>query len=236
MRPESLAARPTFHGLPIERRTLIVAGHAYEILTLKDAADLLDVPEFGRRFLENNVAPYGLELWPGAVMLAEFVAGGEPGAGREAIEIGCGLGLTAIVATRRGWRVTAADNDENALQFAACNAGLNGTGIYRFETLDWNLPPDGKRFDRVFGADVLYQLEDQPRIAACVDRLLSPDGVALFADPNRGVADRFADAARVAGFHVAVIPTIAAISADRTISGRIFRLARGPRSGKIGPA
>ncbi len=226
MDPAALLQQPTFHGLPIERRTLTLNGRSYHALTLKDAADLLDVPEFGRRFLESNIAPYGLELWPGAVMLADYVASADPGHGREAIEIGCGLGLTAIVATHCGWKVTATDNDENALLFAACNAGLNETTVHRFDILDWNHPPDGVHFDRVFGADVLYQLEDHPRIAQCTQSLLAPGGVAFFADPFRGVADRFPTVARDAGFAVEVVGREARMDNGRTINGRIFRLTR----------
>jgi predicted nicotinamide N-methyase len=226
MRPEQLASSATFHGLPIERRRLTLEGQLYEVLTLKDAADLLDVPEFGRRFLDNNIAPYGLELWPGAVMLAEFIARSELGAGREAIEIGCGLGLLAIVATRHGWRVTATDNDENALHFAACNAGLNGVSIHKLDLLDWNEPPQALRYERVFGADVLYQLEDHPQIARCTQQLLAPDGVALFADPNRSVANGFPEVARDAGFAVEVILAEARMDSGRKIDGRIFRLTR----------
>jgi predicted nicotinamide N-methyase len=226
MNPAILLQQPTFHGLPIERRTLRFGDESYEVLTLKDAADLLDVPEFGRRFLENNIAPYGLELWPGAVMLADFVARGELGGGREAIEIGCGMGLFAIVATRRGWKMTATDNDENALQFAACNAGLNNVHVHKFEVLDWNAPPTSKRYDRVFGADVLYQLKNHPRIAQSVDLLLARGGAGYFADPHRGVADRFPVVAEAAGFAVEVLPAQAILDTGRVINGRIFRLTR----------
>lgn len=225
MDPSHLLQSPTFHGLPIERRRLRFGPDDYEVLVLKDAADLLDIPEFGKRFIEGNVAPYGLELWPGAIMLADFVVRDEPGQGREAIEIGCGLGLLALVATRRGWKVSATDNDENALQFAACNAGLNRIDVHKFEVLDWNFPPPAPVFLRVYGADVLYQLEDHPQILECVRKLLAPGGSAYFADPFRGVADRFPGLAAKSGYNVEVLPGLARTDETRQIKGRIFKLS-----------
>lgn len=94
-----------FRGRVVEHRRVEVAGMALQIAAMKDAAELLDEPDFGKRFMENDIAPYGVELWPAAVMLAEYVAATDGGAGnraatgptRSAIEPGCGLGLVSIV-------------------------------------------------------------------------------------------------------------------------------------------
>ena len=219
-----------FRGLPVERRTLTVAGRTMRIAGLKDAADLLELPEFAKRFLEDDRAPYGVELWPAAMMLAEHIINGEDGAGMRAIEIGCGLGIVSMAAAMKGWRVEATDCDPTALHFAEYNAAINRVKIEAFECLDWHDPPAGQRFDRVLGADVLYELKDHVPVIECVDRLLEADGVALLADPNRGVADRFAPLVRDYGFDVQVLPTSEADVRGRAVDGRIFRLRRATKA------
>jgi len=215
-----------FHGVRVERRRIELAGDAYEVFALKDAADLLDVAEFGRRFLDDGIAPYGFELWPGAVMLAEWIVTGQAGPPSDALEIGCGLAFLSIVATRHGWRMTATDNDEHALQFAAINAQLNKVELERLEPLDWNFPPADRKFPFVVGSDVLYDADNFKPILRCVDALLASGGATLFADPFRCVADRFPGMAKEAGFDVETLAAQAKMDGGRLIDGRIFRLRR----------
>jgi len=217
---------PQFHGLPVLHREINVAGQTYRVAALKDAADLLDLPEFEERFIKQDIAPYGLELWPSAVMLAEHFAKSDPGDGRSAIELGCGLGLVSVAATRCGWRVTATDNDEDALRFTRYAASINGVSLDECSILDWNHPPADKRFTRIFAADVLYQLIDHSPFLRCIDALLESDGEALIADPNRGVADRFPQIAKDAGFIVEVIATHATMDDGSQVAGRIYVLRR----------
>ncbi len=217
---------PYFQGLPVERRPIRVGGRTFDIAGLREAADLLDLPEYARRFTEEDIAPYGLELWPSATMLAEHIAHDEFGGGRSAIELGCGLGLVSIAATVRAWNVTATDNDADSLRFAAFNAEANKVSVARYEPLDWNRPPVKRRFSRLFGADVLYQRVDHEPVLGCIDRFLTADGVALLADPRRGVADRFSSVAKEANFAVEVVETHVDADSGRRINGRIFILRR----------
>ncbi len=223
-----------FRGRVVEHRLVEVAGMTLQIAAMKDAAELLDEPDFGKRFMENDIAPYGVELWPAAVMLAEYIAATDGGAGnraatgptRSAIELGCGLGLVSIVAAKLGWRVVASDHEQTALAFAAYNARLNDAPLDGLMPLDWHNPPTDRRFDCVLGADILYQLVDHRPILDCIRRLLTPGGMALIADPNRGVADRFAQTAGEAAYRVDLHPTGAVGPAGKLVDGRIFRLYR----------
>ncbi len=228
---EWIDGTPYFRGLRVERQTVEVAGRSFDIVGLSDAADLLDHDDYAKRFLDQDVAPYGLELWPAARMLAEHVLKGEDGKGRSVIELGCGLGLVSIAASVKGWRIIATDNEPTSLRFAEHNARSNNANIAGFETLDWHRPPPGQRFDRIFAADVLYQLVDHDPVLACVKALLAPHGVALIADPNRGVADRFEALARQAGFSVQVDASAALHPKGKKVAGRIFRLQRNAPEG-----
>lgn len=59
---EWLSGGPCFHGLPVLHREIDIAGKTFYVAALIDAADLLDLPEFATRFVEDDVAPYGLDL------------------------------------------------------------------------------------------------------------------------------------------------------------------------------
>lgn len=221
---EWIDGTPYFRGLRVEQQTVEIAGQSFDIVGLRDAADLLDHDDYAKRFLDEDVAPYGLELWPAARMLAEHVLEGEDGRGRSAIELGCGLGLVSIAASGSGWNVIATDNESTSLRFAGYNAHLNNANIAAFETLDWHHSPTDRQFERIFAADVLYQLMDHKPVLACVSALLAPDGVAVIADPNRGVADRFASLAEGHGFDVRTTEAKTPNAKGKTVNGRIFQL------------
>ena len=227
--------RPHYRGLPVQQHTTTIDNRVYIIDALRDAADLLDQPDYAKRFVEDDVAPYGMELWPAARMLSEYVVAEGSGGDQTAIELGCGLGLVSIVAAAHGWHVVATDHEQSSLAFARHNADQNNAQVARFEVVDWHQPdaavtavqtPPG--FDRVLAADVLYQASDHGPVARCIDRLLAPEGVALIADPNRGVADRFARTAADHGFGVAIENARApsTSSAGGTVEGRIFVLRK----------
>jgi len=217
-----------YRGLPLERRRITIAPDAFDIISLKDAAALLDDAEFVRECEKTDRLPYGFELWPASLMLAEHLYRHEPGQGRRAIELGCGVGLVSIAAVRRGWQTLATDCDPVPLQFAEFNAEANSVEIAAFQLLDWHHPPTGSRFSRVLAADVLYQRCDHLPVLQSIDQLLEQEGMAVLADPNRGIADDFAARAEAHGFCVEVIPAAASIDAPSLVAGRLFVLRRTP--------
>jgi predicted nicotinamide N-methyase len=113
-----------------------------------------------------------------------------------------------------------------ALQFALHNARLNRVTLEAVASIDWRRPDVGTAYDRVYAADVLYQLVDHAPLLTCIDALLAPGGTAVVVDPNRGVADRFAEMAQKAGFAVAVHPSAAPDHQERLVAGRIHVLRR----------
>jgi predicted nicotinamide N-methyase len=116
-------------------------------------------------------------------------------AGRRVVELGCGVGLPAIVALARGAEVLATDHYEAALDFAAHNARLNTGRDLATALLDWHAPvteaKDLGPFDLVLAADVLYETRNAPALAALIPRLLAPGGEVLLADPRRPAAPAF---------------------------------------------
>ena len=182
---------------PVER-SIDVRGTVFRFWQPPDVDALIDVEAFER----DERIPYWANVWESAIVLAEEIAG-EQGTGRTLLELGCGLALPAIVAARRGFRATASDYEEDALEGVRFNAAMNAAQSLEVRLVDWRDPPaDLGRFDLVVAADVLYERHHAVALSAMIARTLAPDGLALVADPGRARAAAFEPAARAAGLMV----------------------------------
>ena len=165
--------------------------------------------------------PYWALLWPSGLALAETllhqsggVGQGEalPLRGKRALELGCGLGMTAIAAIARGADLWAADCYAEALLFARYNTLRNAGRAPRTLLLDWRGEAGraaclaAGRCDALLAADVLYEPENIAPLLELVPRLLAPGGVFWLAEPGRKVSLAFVAAARAAGWRDA--PTV----------------------------
>lgn len=186
---------------PVERE-IRVGDTVYRVWQPPDLDALIDVEAFER----DERIPYWANVWESAIVLAEEVAGLD-GRGRTFLELGCGIGLPAIVAARRGFATTASDYEEDALEAVRFNADRNGAAGLVSRLVDWRNPPDDLvGFDHVVAADVLYENHHAVALAAMIARTLAPRGVAWVTDPGRAKAAGFEPAARAAGLGVARRP------------------------------
>ena len=135
------------------------------------------------------LAPYWSIIWRSGVALARelSVLSLE---GLRVVELGCGLGVPSMAATRAGASVLATDSDAEALDLVERNARENGLEV---DTLpvDWAAPGElieRAPFDLVLGADVLYE---RPGVAQLLELLpkLAPE--AWIAEPSRPAAEAF---------------------------------------------
>ena len=185
---------------------------------------LLDDPLVLQASAENDYMPYWAYVWPGALLLAEYVLKRTWPEGTRAIEIGCGLGLAGLAGLVAGLHVTFTDYSPAALALASHNARLNEFSHFETKFLDWQ-DPAGESYDVVLGADVLYESRCLPDVLRVLDRTLAPGAVALLSDPCRAVADPFPVLARARGFAVECEPVTAQSQAGKVLNGRIFRLS-----------
>jgi predicted nicotinamide N-methyase len=125
-----------------------VAGIRLELLRPESPEALLDEQAFER----DEFLPYWAELWPAASALAEALPDVR---GLRVVELGCGLGVTSLVAAAKGADVTATDWAEDAIALLRRNAERNGLSL-RAEVRDWR-EPWPERFDLALAADVLYE-------------------------------------------------------------------------------
>ena len=180
------------------RDDVAVGPLVLSILRPRSAEDLIDEDEYAR----DERLPYWAELWPSALALAgRLTAMGLAGA--RVVELGCGVGLPAIVAALGGAAVLATDWYQEALAFTGANAAAAGA---RLETMavDWSDPPPAllarAPADLVIGADLLYEARNGGALATLLPRLLRPGGEALIADPRRPHAASLIDALTAAGW------------------------------------
>ena len=153
--------------------------------------DLIDEDEYA----VDERLPYWAELWPSARVLAEVLID-EPLRGKRVVELGCGIGLPAIVAALAGAEVTATDWYESALRATCANAERSGVHLGT-RLLDWRSPPAdllASPFDLVVAADVCYEARNAHALAALLPRIVAPTGMVLMADPRRPDAATLIDA------------------------------------------
>lgn len=151
--------------------------------------------------------PYWALLWPSGLALAEALLA-DPAAvrGRRALELGCGLGVTAAVALSLGARLTASDLFADALLFTEYNtlrcAGHTPASLL----LNWRTPPgrarllSGAPYDLLLAADVLYEQEDVEPLLALAPTLLLPGAPFWLAEPGRKASRAFVAAALARGW------------------------------------
>jgi predicted nicotinamide N-methyase len=146
--------------------------------------------------------PYWADVWPSSIILAEKLIE-LTGAGRTALELGCGVGLSTLAATSAGFDVLSTDYYVDALDVTRANVFRNLGITARTRLVDWrHFPPDLGTFDLVFASDVLYEKEYAELLPVLLLRLLAPAGSALIADPGRVAAPIFVDACASNGLDI----------------------------------
>ncbi|MFL5896168.1 MAG: class I SAM-dependent methyltransferase [Thermoleophilaceae bacterium] len=170
--------------------TLSLPGGELRLLQPRESAELPD--DGGVEWAP--LVPYWSVLWRSGVALAREL-GGERLDGLRVVELGCGMGVPSLVASRRGAAVLATDASAEALELLALNASRNGIAVETAQ-LDWARPtelPARAAFDLALAADVLYERASVGPLLALLPRLAPR---ALVADPGRPAAQAFLAAAR----------------------------------------
>ena len=164
-----------------------LGGAEVELLRPENSDALITEEDYVR----DERLPYWADLWPSSFVLARHIAALH-GVGRRLLELGCGVGLAAVAASRSGFRVTATDYYDDAIAFARVNVARNSPQVPDVRMVDWRaLPADLGTFDVVVASDVLYEPRYPALIAEVLARTLAPDGEGLIADPGRIAAPNF---------------------------------------------
>lgn len=136
-----------------------------------------------------RLAPYFGTVWTSGRALAQWIAE-HPALvrGRRVVEVGCGLGLAALVAARLGGHVHACDAHPDVEALLRRNAALSDVVVtyHRGDVADPEalLAAVGP-CDLVLASDVVYEPALARQVAPALARLCRPRGRILLADPGR---------------------------------------------------
>src|SRR3954467_2681440 len=151
--------------------TLPFSGFSVKLQAATNFEALVDKMFGGDTFAETH-CPYGAALWPAAVALGHVLcARPELVRGKRVLDLGSGLGLTALVAKKLGADVTASDFHPDMGELCAINAKLNQVEL-PFVSFDWRDESYQERFDTLVGSDLLYDNTLTPLVLAVAQRLL----------------------------------------------------------------
>lgn len=206
-----------------------IGGRSIRLVRPAEPDRLLDDPEVLARNARDDYMPYWAYLWPGAFLLAEAVAAEPWGPGVEALELGCGLGLTGFVGLASGIdRVVFTDYDPAPLRFVERSAAENGYSTDRVTAglLDWREPPAGS-YPVILGADVLYERRLIPLVVGVLRALLATDGFALVSGPYRVATEDLEPALVAAGLRFESSPLATTDESGRRVRGTLHRIWRG---------
>lgn len=178
--------------------------------------------EQGRTELFEEMCPYFGILWPsGRVLAGELArvfdqsASERPDWARNpgrVLELGCGLGVVAMVLSKSGFQVDVIDQHPDAIRFLALNLRNNGIGLLgqqsetdvlpelspaessvRYFGKDWcdAWALKSNRWPLVVASDVLYDQKQPAKLKETLERTVEQDGVAIIADPGRSYLEPF---------------------------------------------
>jgi predicted nicotinamide N-methyase len=156
---------------------------------------------------EGAHLPYWALLWPSGLALAEaLLAEPEAVRGRATMELGCGLGATAAVASRLGARLTVSDLFPDALLFAGYNTLRHAGNVPSRLLVNWRTAAGraallaSAPYETLLAADVLYEPDDIEPLLALVPALLAPGGTFWLAEPGRRASHAFVEATLARGW------------------------------------
>lgn len=171
----------------------------------------LETEEFNR----DERIPYWLELWPASVALGQWLCKNVSRIkDKKCIEMGCGLGFSALVAASLGAHVLAFDYEKEAVSYARHNARINNLAphpLLLFCVADWRQQAmRSKSAACIWGADIIYEKRFIEPVTTFLDRHLEPGGTVWIAEPGRSVYNDFRKKTVEAGWLATLADTLPA--------------------------
>ena len=151
---------------------------------------------------EDERLPYWTEVWPAGIALCSWLLQKRDDIrGHLCVDMGCGLGLTALVAQWLGARVLAMDYEAEALRCARDNAARNNIVSPLWTVMDWRWPALAPRRARyLWGGDIMYEARFASPLLDFMEYALAPGGCVWVAEPCRSVYDVFRGALHSRGW------------------------------------
>jgi predicted nicotinamide N-methyase len=164
---------------------LAIHGQSFRFFTARTLDDFLDQHDIFQDF------PLWIKIWEASFVLAEYLARLDVNAGKSFLEIGCGLGVVGIVASKFGHHVTMTEYNRDALNFARANALLNQASNLEIRALDWYNPDIEGSFHYIVGSEILYREDDFQPILKLFRTYLKAGGEIILAEGIRKTSMAF---------------------------------------------
>lgn len=177
------------HQYETEPITLTIGSRQLTLFRVKDLARWVDREALLRDDTEEP--PYWAHIWTGALTLARYVEEQVECRNVDILDLGCGLGLTGILASLKGGTVTFADREPDAVAFATVNAQLNQCPLFEARVVDFTQDALDQRFALIMGAEILYDQASFPALVDFLARHLAANGSVLLADARRTNTEEF---------------------------------------------
>ena len=143
---------------------------------------------------ENGLiaAPYWSQVWPAAKALAQFIiTNPDYTKAKRVVELGAGLGLPSLAASRNATSVVCTDFVPEAVQIVKQSAAHLGLKNFATEIVDWHHLPHDLQADVLLLSDVNYE----PTIFTSLQNLaisfLTKGTTILLSTPQRLMAKEF---------------------------------------------
>ena len=169
-----------------------ISGRTFTLLTINSVDDLLE--ELSKKppddiHITDERLPYWAEVWPSSLALSEYIMENQrfmPGT--EILELGCGMGLTGMVAQIRGGNL------------AEMNWLLNLGILPKTLLMDWREPNLELKFPYIIASDIIYEERFFEPLLQLFRKVLQPEGHIFLSEPKRPVAEKFFQILRRRGF------------------------------------
>ncbi|SKA75196.1 Predicted nicotinamide N-methyase [Paucidesulfovibrio gracilis DSM 16080] len=212
----------------VERLKVRAAGRDWLLERTGDMESLwaeMDQEAFG----EDERLPYWAEVWPASLLVCEKLQQEQHRIqGRICLDVGCGLGISALVGSRLGARVVAFDYEPRAVRFAHANARLNNVPSPLWTIMDWRFPALARQaFDFIWGGDVLYEKRFFEPLEALFEHCLTPRGEIWLGEPERTVSRPVWDRLRHRGWQCDIVLREKVALGGQNQTVRLWRVRRG---------
>lgn len=171
------------------------------VRSLRDRQQYLDVDGVAEELgiCSGTWALFGV-IWPSSEVLAHLMMT-YSAAGKQILEVGCGLGLSSLVLNHRKMDITATDYHPEAADFLRQNVELNKGEKIPFVRTGWEDPESELgMFDLVIGSDLLYQGDHVELLAEFIDAHTKPKCEVIVVDPGRSYHARFSKKMTALGY------------------------------------
>ncbi|MEM8890455.1 MAG: methyltransferase domain-containing protein [Bacteroidota bacterium] len=178
----------------------------FDISRIQDTDALLDEliekGEDHEDVLDERI-PYWAELWPSAIAMGRYLAE-DPDLVQDktVLEIGCGLGLSGMVAHALGGKVMLSDYLPAALELADFNWRKNFPSEPQLLQLDWREVKAEQGTDVILAADVAYEERAFEPLMNAFKVLMKPHSKLILTEPNRQIAHKFLNMLEGSGLKV----------------------------------